>query len=145
MSDLRALFEAISQDQLERVRAILVQTPARASEADEAGCTALMLAARLDRPGLARLLLEAGAELEARDLVHHSTAVAWAAYYGSVAVAAALVDAGADLDSVNGYGLTPAQIAEGGARGEHVADAPERSSRDFVVIGQILTARGTAS
>ncbi len=133
-SGLSAVFEALRADDLEAFRALIDRAPELARAIDEAGVNALMLAARFDRSEQAGLLLAAGADLEVRDHVHESTALGWAAYYGSVAVAELLLDAGAKSDCSNRYGLTPAQIAEGGARGEHVDDAPDRSLADFETI-----------
>jgi ankyrin repeat protein len=98
------------------------------------GATLLHLAAQLDRSDLIEVLLSAGAALEARDRRHDSTALAWAAYYGSLHAVQMLVRAGADRSVRNRYRLTPRQIAEGGARGEHAADAPGRTAAQFAAI-----------
>lgn len=120
----------------------LARDPAAAGTTDHEGATPLHWAARLDRADLAAALLAAGAALEARDAVHDSTPLAWAAYYGSAAVTELLLRAGADPRASNRYGLTPAEIAEGGARGEHEHDAPGRAPGIFVVIaGHLRAAR----
>jgi len=135
------LLHAVAERDLDLLRAILHRAPGLRDATDEAGCTALIHAAHLDRPGAARLLVDAGADLEARDTIHTSTALGWAAYFGHVAVATLLVDAGADVDYINPYGLDPAQIAEGGARGEHEEDAPGRPREDFIAIVEYIAQR----
>lgn len=57
--------------------------------------TPLMWAASRPDPELARMLLEAGAAVNARDTMG-DPAVNWATYYGHASVVAALIDAGAD-------------------------------------------------
>lgn len=140
-ASMRALLHAVGEDDVECVRALLEREPRLAEGADESGCTALIHAARLDRPRIAELLLEAGARPEARDTHHGTTALGWAAYFGSLAVARLLVDAGVDVRYINPYGLDPGEIAAGGARGEHVADAPDRRQEDFLAIVELIARR----
>jgi len=134
MNDLAHLFAAIEADDLQTVEKLLQKAPQLALATDGDRRTALMLAARFDRRQAAHRLIEAGSELEAVDRVHDSTALACAAYYGSSAVAELLIEAGAQLDPVNRYDMTPEQIAAGGARGEHIADAPTRGPEVFLSI-----------
>ena len=80
-----------------------------AVEADELSGvyeTALMLAIRLGHNRIARLLLERGADVHARDSFG-STAVCIGAWFGNVEMVAALVAAGGDLNAANEDGATP--------------------------------------
>jgi ankyrin repeat protein len=104
---------------------------------DADDCTALHRAACEDRADDVARLLAAGAPIEARDNIHHSTPLEWAAYYGSVAAAAQLLAAGASRAHRNSYGLTPLEIAEGGARGEH-PEAAHRTPADFAALIALL-------
>lgn len=135
---LTALFAAVAREQLELVHEMLAHTPALARAADADGITALMVAAQNDSPGAARALIEHGADLEAIDRMHWSTALGWAAFFGNQRAAACLVAAGASTAYVNIYGLTAREIALGGARGEHAAEAPDRTAEDFLAIAALM-------
>lgn len=133
------LLELIVRDAHSEVRDLLARSPHTALEADAAGALPLHHAARLDRPRLIELLLEAGTPLEAKDVLHDSTALAWAAYYGSLHSAAVLVRLGADVEASNRYQMMPLEIAQGGLRGEHAADCPDRAPEAFGSIIELLT------
>ena len=64
--------------------------------------TPLMLAASLPDPAYARILLEAGAEIDTQD-ANGDPAVNWAAYYGHFDTIGFLANAGADLE-LTGHG-----------------------------------------
>lgn len=85
---------------------------------DEAGETALMLAAHHGHLDAVRVLLAAGADVNAAS-PQGWTALAKAAYNGEtergyVEVVAALRDAGAQLDARIFFGITPLMLAAGG-------------------------------
>ncbi len=132
------LFELLEHEAVSEARSLLARRPGAVLDADAVGALPLHHAARLDRPRFAAMLLEAGAPLEARDKRHDSTALAWAAYYGSLASVVVLLRAGADVTVSNLYRLTPLQIALGGLRGEHAADCPDRTAADFAAIVELL-------
>ncbi len=137
-SGLTQLLEAIEREDLEALTTILTRAPALLSAGGEAGMSPLHIAARDGRARAAGLLLARGAAIEAKDRVHGSTPLGFAAYYGHIALVRGLLEAGADTSFVNPYGLTPLQIAEGGVRGEHIADAPDKTKDDFCAIVALL-------
>ena len=87
----------------------LLKSPRSPDVRDERGCTPLLLAAMRGRLGPTRLLLEAGAELEAQTYV--MVPLHAAASRGHLDVARALVEAGAEKDPTTQNGLTPIHFA----------------------------------
>ena len=87
----------------------LLTSPRSPDVRDERGCTPLLLAAMRGRLGPTRLLLEAGAELEAQTYV--MVPLHAAASRGHLDVARALVEAGAEKDPTTKNGLTPIHFA----------------------------------
>jgi ankyrin repeat protein len=86
--------------------------------ADENGHTALMAAAEYGAADCVRLLLDAGADIEASDFVD-SKAIDFAT---AGAVARLLVDAGADIDYINGQGYSALKYAAEEGDLQHVRD-----------------------
>lgn len=82
--------------------------------ADARGATPLMLALHAGREGIARRLLEAGAEVNAADQ-QGETALSEAAFAGEEALGVALLRKGARADTRDRYGKTP--ICYAAARG----------------------------
>lgn len=142
--ELGRLMKAVTADEVAPIEGILRVAPALASAADEQGLTALHIAACEGTAAAAQLLIERGAPIDAVERVHGSTPLGWAAYFGHVAVVERLLAAGADVAYVNSYGLSPAQIAAGGERGEHAEDAPHRTREEFAAIGALLEQRARA-
>ncbi len=132
------IFELIERGDLAALAAALADAPHAGSAEDAAGASLLHAAARAGRADVVELLLRAGAPIEARDRLHDSTALAWAAYHGNVRAVEVLVRAGADTSIRNRYQLTPLEIAAGGARGEHAQDCPGRTAADFDAIVALL-------
>jgi len=81
MSDQTAYFSAIERGELETVRAMLASAPELARARDGEGATALHHAAFHGHRAIAELLIEAGAEVNARDGQHHATPAGWAIHY----------------------------------------------------------------
>ncbi len=79
---------------------------AHLSVEDVDGDTALHWAVSEGRIAAVRMLLEAGADIEANDAERY-TPLHWAAQKGHTAVVQALLDAGAAVDAVDGCGCTP--------------------------------------
>jgi len=81
MSDQSEFFSAIERGNLETVRAMLVSVPDLARARDDDDATVLHLAAFHGHRAIAELLIEAGAEVNARDGEHHATPAGWAIHY----------------------------------------------------------------
>lgn len=97
-------FEACDKGDIEVLRAFLVRDPslARASnpEAHHEGWTGLHAAAKGGHMGAVRLLLEQGADPNAREAGDNTYALHWAAALGSVETVRALLDAGGDVHGI---------------------------------------------
>ena len=70
---------AVEQDDLQAVKGLLREEPHLATARDESGATALHHAAFLGNQAIGDLLLEAGADINARDGNHGATPTGWAA------------------------------------------------------------------
>jgi len=78
---------------------------------DQRNCTPLMVAAATNNPEAAKLLIENGAEVDAKGFTSqdgsaNSTALILAAEMGSVAVAEILIEKGADVNYINSFNRT---------------------------------------
>ena len=94
MEALRDLVEAVKRGSAAAVSALVAARPALVLAAGDHGKTALHWAAELDHVDVARVLVDAGADLEARTL-WGATPFDWAAVMGSVRVAELLLAGGA--------------------------------------------------
>lgn len=104
------VFHAAAFVRTERMREILEQDPGAARAWSSDGFTALHLAAFSDAGEAAKLLVEAGADVEARS--HHETIsglrpLNTAAFARAHGVARVLLEAGADPDGEGEPGATP--------------------------------------
>jgi ankyrin repeat protein len=75
------LIEAVRAGNVSAVRALLTGDPARANEEDGSGATALHLAAENGHREVVRLLIEHGANVNARDGRFDATPTGWAIEY----------------------------------------------------------------
>ncbi|XP_038664303.1 putative palmitoyltransferase ZDHHC13 [Scyliorhinus canicula] len=80
---------------------------------DMNGQTALMMAAsRIIGPEPTRFLIKLNASINAVDKVHRNTPLHWAVLSGNVAALSVLLDAGANVESINAMGETPLGMAQ---------------------------------
>ena len=104
------IFHLVNRNEEAAVRQALVEAPGLARGFDGTlGTTALHCASHRGFIGIVAALLEAGADVYAREKVSDSTALHWAAEGGHPGVARMLVEHGAALDPIDSWwGLSPA-------------------------------------
>lgn len=81
MSDHSTLISAIERGDLDAVRTTIAAAPQLVRARDDDGATALHHAAFLGQRAIAELLIDSGAELNARDGMHQATPAGWAINY----------------------------------------------------------------
>ena len=93
------------------------------------------------RPRAARLLLDYGADVSARELENDAIALGWAAFFGRPAVVEVLIRAGSEVSQRNKHGLTPLGCAVGGTQGRwrKFSDA---TIDDWRAAAEIIRAHG---
>ncbi|KAL6808319.1 ankyrin repeat-containing domain protein [Trichoderma sp. SZMC 28015] len=69
--------------------------------------TDLIIASYYGHHAVVKLLVEKGADIEAKDYEHSRTALSWAAWYSHEVTIKLLVKKGADIDAKDKFGLTP--------------------------------------
>jgi hypothetical protein len=93
---------------------------------DNEGQTALVLAAQQGHLEIVKLLIDAGADLEARDKTFERASLCWAAMNGHITVVKILIDARASLNAEDKIWCTPLEWA---ARNRHANVAANRGKR----------------
>jgi ankyrin repeat protein len=126
------VFEAAAIGDVDRLRALLDADPALAGAWSEDGFTALHFAAFFGHPEAAKLLVERGADLEARSTntqfaldaapLHSASAA------GQLEVCEVLLEAGADVNAVQHGGYTALLDAAANGNAELVALLLERGA-----------------
>ncbi len=110
-----SLFEASALGLADRARAHLDEDPSLLNSYSHDGWTPLHLAAFFGREDVARLLLERGAEVNARSrserFARANTPLHAAAANRQTAVAEMLIARGADVNAQDGHGFTPLALA----------------------------------
>ena len=81
MSNATDFFTAVQQGNADRVATILIREPMLVHARDPIGATALHYAAERSDRELVRILVAAGASLNARDTKFHATPAGWAIEY----------------------------------------------------------------
>ena len=90
-----------------RVADLLLEAGADPNTASAEGETVLMTAARTGSADLVRLLIEHGADVNAKETWRGQTALMWAIAEKHLSVVRILLENGADLDAKTGKGFTP--------------------------------------
>jgi uncharacterized protein len=138
------LHAAVKRGDLPVMRRLLEADPGLAnarSETDPRGTFPLHVAAEFGQAGAARLLLEYGADVAARELENDAIALGWAAFFGRPEVVTILLAARSEPSQRNKHGLTPLGCAVGGTQGRwrKFSDA---SIDDWRETEKILRAHG---
>lgn len=107
------VFEAAAFGRTERLREILAADPAAASALSQDGFTALHLAIFGGEPDAARVLIEAGADVNRVSTSSFAQVppLGTAAFVRSLPLARLLLDAGADVNAQGGSGFTALHAA----------------------------------
>jgi ankyrin repeat protein len=143
-TEVTALHAAVKRGDLAAIKALLDKKPHLAnarSETDPRGTFPLHVAAEFGQAAAAKLLLDYGADVSARETENEAVALGWAAFFGRPAVVKVLLEAGSETSQRNKHGLTPLGCAAGGARGQwqRFSDA---TLEDWRRAAEILRAHG---
>ena len=147
------LVEAAALGDEARVRALATGGRSALSERSSDGWTALHLAAFFGRAGTVRVLIDAGADLEARSANYMENTALCAAIAGATdtPTVAALLDAGADASARAAAGVRPIHLAASRGTEPVVKALLERGARadvatdDGKTAAQFASERGHAS
>lgn len=120
MGKAAELHAAVKRGDLPAMRRLLEADPRLAnapSETDARGTFPLHVAAEAGQAAAARLLLEYGADIAAKDLENDAIALGWAAFFGRPDLVEVLLSAGSAPSQRNKHGLTALGCALGGVEG----------------------------
>ena len=111
--DELTVFDAAAFGRGERLRALLAEDPSLARAFSDDGFTALHLAVFGEQEEAARIVIDAGADLDARSTgaIARVPPLGTAAFVGSVPLARLLLDAGADVNAQEEGGATALDAA----------------------------------
>ncbi len=109
MTNSEKLFLAIRNGDQETLRALLTEAPQLVAARNERGTPPLTLATYLDNLEATKILLSAGAEIDAADV--SGTALMGVCFKGYLELARLLLASGADVNAKNGNGTTALHYA----------------------------------
>lgn len=116
-----SLHRGVHLGNLTRVKAALATPGVNVNARDAKDCTPLMIAAQKDRGSSARMLLNAGAHVDAASTRYGTTALMMAAMNGYDEVVTVLLQYGASINAQNKSGFTPLMLAARNGRYSTVA------------------------
>lgn len=106
----KVLHEAISKNNIKKVQTLITQG-VDVNARDKEGWTALQFAAELGHTRICQLLIQAGADINAKSTMYGETALHLAAYNGALECCKYLIQASADIHTKNNDGSTPLHLA----------------------------------
>ncbi|CAG9984884.1 unnamed protein product [Clonostachys byssicola] len=133
---LKQLLSAARSGNLDSITSLFEKERVSVNSVDEDGYTALLFASEAGQDAAVKLLIELGAEIEAKN--NSGEACLWlAAHYGHDMVVQTLLESGADPNSADELGQTPISAA---AEGGHVQAVSSLLARDADI--EIKTCHG---
>jgi hypothetical protein len=147
MEQIRTMFKAIDAGDTELVRKLVVEDKRYLECRDprQDGGTPLIRTAWANKPEIAKLLLELGADRDTPDYNWKAPPVSWAAYLGRPELTKLLLDAGADPLQRNGGGATSLDTANFGLRSRKAGDATDDQRRETIeIVKEAIAARKAA-
>jgi ankyrin repeat protein len=141
MMHQQEVYSAVASGDGARLREHLETRPESVHEHDRDGCTPLLVAARDGHLEAVKVLVERGADIEARDPLYKRSPLAWATFHAHPDVAEFLLKNGADANASDAYGNTPLKTATMGRQGawdEWVSCSPH----DYETLVGLLRAHG---
>ena len=123
------VFDAAAFGRVARLRELLADDPSRAQAFSDDGFTALHLAVYGEQEDAARVLIGAGADLEAMSRAEFAQVrpLGTAAFVGSLTMAQLLLDAGAEVNGTSASGSTALDTARANGDDELVAELERRA------------------
>lgn len=132
------LFQAIRKNDIERVKALITADNNLLTARNERGTPPLTLATYLGNLEVGKWLIEAGADLEAKDAA--GTALMGVSFKGNTEIVKYLIDAGADVNATNEQGTSALIFAAMFNQGEVIDLLLENGADNQLKDGQGLTA-----
>ncbi|MEM8938891.1 MAG: ankyrin repeat domain-containing protein [Bacteroidota bacterium] len=120
------LTNVIRNEQLDELTEAIKSNPHLVNQPDERGFTPLVLATYLGKETVARLLIENGADIDARDAMMGNTALMGVCFKGAVKLAQLLIEKGANTALKNNNGETALDFAKNGGHQEIVSILTQR-------------------
>jgi ankyrin repeat protein len=131
VNDIERLFEAVALNDAAAAAHLVGADPELVNAVHGKGMTPLHEAARLGQTRVVAALLDAGGDIEARDLEHAGTPLGWAVFYGHAETARVLLERGAEPSPKDRYGNTPLYYTHGGEQGELAGWGPTAGAADY--------------
>lgn len=137
------LYTAVTSDDTQHLKECIEIEPEVVKLIDKDGCTPLIIAARDGHIEAVKLLVDTGADIEARDPDYKRTPIAWATFHGHKHIVEYLLEHGADVNAKDAYGNAPLKTATMGSQGawrEWVPIPPHA----YEALADILRAHGAS-